>query len=117
MKVRIGFGFGVRTKLNDGGFAEVVDALEALQFDSLWLSERIGGEAPDPLVGMAYAAGRTTHLKFGMSVMVLPGNGKIVVGGQASGGFGLQAFNADGSPDTGFGGEFGAAPGTLAEPV
>ncbi len=79
MKVRIGFGFGVRTKLNDGGFAEVVDALEALQFDSLWLSERIGGEAPDPLVGMAYAAGRTTHLKFGMSVMVLPGRNPVVL--------------------------------------
>lgn len=79
MKVRIGFGFGVRTKLNDGGFAEVVDALEALQFDSLWLSERIGGEAPDPLVGMAFAAGRTTHLKFGMSVMVLPGRNPVVL--------------------------------------
>ena len=79
MKVRIGFGFGVRTKLNDGGFAEVVDALEALRFDSLWLSERIGGDAPDPLVGMAFAAGRTTRLKFGMSVMVLPGRNPVVL--------------------------------------
>ena len=48
-------------------------------FDSLWLSERIGGEAPDPLVGMAFAAGRTTKLKFGMSVMVLPGRNPIVL--------------------------------------
>ena len=31
------------------------DALERLHFDSLWLSERIGGPAPDPLVGMAFA--------------------------------------------------------------
>ena len=79
MKVRIGVGFGVRTKLNDGGFAEVVDALESLRFDSLWLSERIGGEAPDPLVAMAFAAGRTTKLKFGMSVMVLPGRNPVVL--------------------------------------
>ncbi len=79
MKVRIGFGLGVRTKLNDDGFTTVVDALERLNFDSLWLSERIGGDAPDPLVAMSFAAGRTTHLKFGMSVMVLPGRNPIVL--------------------------------------
>ena len=62
MKVRIGYGFGVRTKLNDDGFTKVVDTLERLRYDSLWLSERIGGEAPDPLVAMAFAAGRTTKL-------------------------------------------------------
>jgi probable F420-dependent oxidoreductase len=79
MKVRIGYGFGTRTNLNDDGFTTVVDTLERLRFDSLWLSERIGGEAPDPLVAMAFAAGRTTKLKFGMSVMVLPGRNPIVL--------------------------------------
>ncbi len=79
MKVRIGYGLGVRTKLNDGGFGQVVDALEALRFDSLWFSERIGGEAPDPLVAMAFAAGRTTRLKLGTSVMVLPGRNPVVL--------------------------------------
>ena len=79
MKVRIGMGLGVRTTLNDSGFGDVVDALEALHFDSLWLSERIGGEAPDPLVAMAFAAGRTRSLKFGMSVMVLPGRNPVVL--------------------------------------
>lgn len=79
MKVRIGYGFGVRTKLNDEGFATVVDTLERLRFDSLWLSERLGGEAPDPLVAMAFAAGRTQRLKFGMSVMVLPGRNPVVL--------------------------------------
>ena len=38
MKVRIGYGFGVRTNLNDDGFTTVVDALERLHFDSLWLN-------------------------------------------------------------------------------
>lgn len=98
MKVRIGYGFGVRTRLNDGGFATVVDALERLRFDSLWLSERIGGEAPDPLVAMAFAAGRTTKLKFGMSVMVLPGRNPVVLASELatldrmSGGRLLPAF-------------------------
>ena len=77
--VRIGYALGTRTRLNDDGFSTVVDSLERLGFDSLWLSERIGGDAPDPLVGMAFAAGRTTRLKFGMSVMVLPGRNPIVL--------------------------------------
>jgi len=79
VKVRIGYGFGVRTHLNDDGFATVIDALERLRFDSLWLSERLSGDAPDPLVALAFAAGRTTRLKFGMSVMVLPGRNPIVL--------------------------------------
>jgi probable F420-dependent oxidoreductase len=79
VKIRIGFGLGVNTRLNDDGFAHCVDALEALHFDSLWLSERIGGHAPDPVVGCAFAAGRTNRLKFGFSVLVLPGRNPVVV--------------------------------------
>lgn len=79
MKVRIGFGLGTRTRCNDEHFASAVDALERLRFDSLWLSERVGGEAPDPVVGMAFAAGRTTRLKFGTSVLVLPGRNPVLL--------------------------------------
>ncbi len=79
VKVRVGYGLGVRTKLNDTSFLDVVDTLEQLRFDSLWLSERIGGEAPDPLVAMSMAAARTKKLKIGMSVMVLPGRNPIVL--------------------------------------
>ncbi len=79
MKVRIGYGLGTRTNLHDETYGVVVDALESLGFDSLWLSEKISGEAPDPLVAMAYGAGRTTQLKFGMSVMVLPGRNPVVL--------------------------------------
>lgn len=79
MKIRIGYGLGVRTSLNDERFASVVDALENLRFDSLWLSERISGPAPDPLVAMSFAAGRTHKLKLGMSVMVLPGRNPVVL--------------------------------------
>ncbi len=78
-KVRIGYGLGTSTTLNGPSYATVVDSLEALGFDSLWLSERISGPAPDPLVAMAYGAGRTERLKFGMSVMVLPGRNPVVL--------------------------------------
>lgn len=73
MKVRVGFGLGTQTPLDAATFATVVDALETLRFDSLWLSERITGAAPDPLIGLAVAAGRTRRLKLGTSVLVLPG--------------------------------------------
>jgi probable F420-dependent oxidoreductase len=79
VKIRIGFGLGVRTLVNDERFGAAVDALERLRFDSLWVSERIGGESPDPVVAMAYAAGRTTKLKFGTAVMVLPGRNPVLV--------------------------------------
>lgn len=79
MKVRIGYGLGTSTPLHDPTYGVVVDALETLGFDSLWLSERISGAAPDPLVAMAYGAGRTTTLKFGTSVMVLPGRNPVVL--------------------------------------
>jgi probable F420-dependent oxidoreductase len=98
LKVRIGFGLGTRTNLHDETYGVVVDALEDHAFDSLWLSEKISGEAPDPLVAMAYGAGRTTKLKFGMSVMVLPGRNPVVLAkelatlGRMSGGRLLPAF-------------------------
>lgn len=80
MKVRIGFGLGTRTFTNNPEqFEPLVDALETLGFDSLWLSERLGGDCPDPTVGLAYAAGRTERIKFGMSVMVLPGRNLAVL--------------------------------------
>jgi probable F420-dependent oxidoreductase len=116
MKVRIGVGLGVRTTLHGPGFGDFVDTLERLRFDSLWLSERITGEAPDPVVGMSFAAGRTTRLKFGMSVLVLPGRNPVVLAKEMatlaimSGGRLLPAFGlgvADGMEHQAFGVERG----------
>lgn len=112
MSVRIGVGLGTRTQLNGPELGPVVDELERLQFDSLWLSERITGDAPDPIVAMAYAAGRTTHLKFGMSVLVLPGRNPVLLAKELatlavmSGGRLLPAFGlgvADGAEHQAFG--------------
>jgi probable F420-dependent oxidoreductase len=99
MKVRVGYGLGVRTPTVDGGrLADLVDALEDLRFDSLWLSERLGGDCPDPMVGLAFAAARSRRLKLGTSVQVLPGRNPFVVAKQwatldrLSGGRCLPAF-------------------------
>lgn len=80
MKIRIGYGLGTRTTANEGAvFGPFVDALEDLRFDSLWLSERLTAPAPDPLTALAFAAGRTTRLKLGTSVLVLPGRNPVVL--------------------------------------
>ncbi len=80
MKIRIGYGLGTNSLTNDEDrFGLFVDELERLRFDSLWVSERISGNSPDPVVAMAFCAARTKKLKFGMSVMVLPGRNPVLV--------------------------------------
>ena len=81
MKVRIGFGLGTAaaTAADAAAFGPLVDDLERLGFDSLWLSERLSGPAPDPLAALAFAAGRTTRLKLGTSVLVVPGRNPAVL--------------------------------------
>jgi probable F420-dependent oxidoreductase len=79
MKVRVGFGLGARTGVDDQDrYRLLVDELERLRFDSLWVSERIGAPGPDPLVAMSIAAARTERLKFGAAVMVLPGRNPVI---------------------------------------
>jgi probable F420-dependent oxidoreductase len=80
VKIRVGFGLGTRTGAGDAEvFRTIVDSLEELRFDSLWLSERVNAVAPDPLVGLAVAAGATRRLKLGTSVLVLPGRNPALV--------------------------------------
>lgn len=80
MKVRVGFGLGTRTTTNDAErFAALVDALEAHRFDSLWLSEKVTDDCPDPIVALSFAAARTTRLKLGTSVLVLPGRNPMLL--------------------------------------
>ncbi len=79
MKVRIGFGLGATNGLTGDGFTHVVDELERLRFDSLWLSERASAPGFDPMVAMTWAAARTKKLKVGASVMVLPGRNPVLL--------------------------------------
>lgn len=81
MKIRVGFGLGTTATAGMGAeaFWGVVDACEALRFDSIWFSERAGGDLPDPLAAMAATAGRTSRLKFGTSVLVVPGRNPVLL--------------------------------------
>ncbi len=80
MKVRIAYGLGADAASADAGrFGALLDGLEEVGFDSLWLSERLTGASPDPLIGLAVAAGRTERLKLGTSVLVLPGRNPVVL--------------------------------------
>ncbi|TAM67093.1 TIGR03854 family LLM class F420-dependent oxidoreductase [Mycobacterium sp.] len=80
MKVRFGVGLGADTAPNQ--LAAIVDHLEANGVDSLWFSELVYSPAVDPVVGMAYALARTTRLKVGTSVAVLPGRHPVLVAKQ-----------------------------------
>ena len=80
MKIRFGVGLGADTAPDqlDG----IVDHLESSGVDSLWFSELVYSPAVDPVVGMAYALARTSRLKVGTSVAVLPGRHPVLVAKQ-----------------------------------
>ena len=77
MKVRIGISLGPYA--TPEGLAAAVGPLEEAGVDSLWLSEVVYGDLVEPLVGMTYALARTSRLKVGTGVAVLPGRHPVLV--------------------------------------
>jgi probable F420-dependent oxidoreductase len=57
----------------------MVDQLEELRFDSLWLSDRASSASLDPMTALAFAAGRTRRLKLGTSALVVPGRNPVLL--------------------------------------
>jgi probable F420-dependent oxidoreductase len=82
MRVKIRFGVGLGLDSAPDQLAGIVDHLESSGVDSLWFSELVYAPAVDPTVGMAYALARTTRLKVGTSVAVLPGRHPVLVAKQ-----------------------------------
>ena len=82
MKIRIGTILGTDGGTDPGAFGDSVATMEALGFDSLWLAELTSRPTPDPIVGLTFAAARTTRLKLGTGVLVLPGRNPAVVAKQ-----------------------------------
>jgi probable F420-dependent oxidoreductase len=80
VKIRIGVSLG--TAGHPREFAEAVDRLEHLGIDSLWLSEVVFDPSVEPFVGMAYALSRTSRLKVGTGVAILPGRNPVLVAKQ-----------------------------------
>ena len=76
VKVRIGVGMGVASAGAAASFAELVDDLDELGFDSIWLPEVLTAPTLDPLVGLAFAAAHNPQLKLG-TTMLLPGRNLV----------------------------------------
>ena len=76
MAIRIGVGFGgwPFAARDPDLLWEYVDAAEALDIDSIWLSDRIVSStlSLEPLIALSFIAARTTRMKFGTSVLALP---------------------------------------------
>jgi probable F420-dependent oxidoreductase len=79
MKVRVGVSLGTT---GPSQFAAAVDLLEAAGVDSLWLPEVVYGPAVDPFTGIAFALARTSRLKAGSGISVLPGRHPVLVAKQ-----------------------------------
>ena len=80
MKVRIGVGTGPLDG-DPASFAGLVDDLDDLGFDSLWLPEVLTAPTLDPLAALAYAAAHNPRLKLG-TTMLLPGRNVLRVAKQ-----------------------------------
>lgn len=79
-KIRFGVGLGADTEPAE--FGALVDRLERAGIDSVWLSEHVYSSAVEPFIGMAHALSRTTRLKVGTAVAVLPGRQPALVAKQ-----------------------------------
>ncbi len=77
MKVRIGISLGPYA--TPEGLAAAVGPLETAGVDSLWLSEVVYGDLVEPLIGMTHVLARTSRLKVGTGVAVLPGRHPVLV--------------------------------------
>ncbi len=82
MKVRIGVSIAATESASGPAFAAGIDELEQRGVDSLWFSELVYSPLVDPFVGMAYSLARTTKLKVGTGVAVLPGRSPVLVAKQ-----------------------------------
>src|SRR5580693_4900747 len=80
MRVRIGMSLG--TAGGAGDFEAAVSLLEAVGVDSVWLPENVYGATVDPFTGMAFALAKTTRLKAGSGIAVLPGRHPVLVAKQ-----------------------------------
>jgi probable F420-dependent oxidoreductase len=80
MKVRIGVSLGPAG--TPEVFADAVDLLEEAGVDSLWLPEIVYSPLVEPFTGMAFALSRTSRLKAGSGISVLPGRHPVLVAKQ-----------------------------------
>jgi len=76
MKVRIGVAAGAGATNDPQGFLRLVDALDDLGYDSLWVPDVITADIFDPIAALSVAAGRSERLKVGTHLIV-PGRDPV----------------------------------------
>jgi len=83
MKVRIGIALGQwpSKEIQPDAILDLIDRFEALDVDSLWVSDRIVSSALtlEPITFLSYIAGRLQNMKLGTSTLVLPTRNPIVL--------------------------------------
>jgi len=80
--MRISIGVSLAGATGPGEFEAAVGLLEAAGVDSLWLPETVFGPAIEPFTGMTFALAKTTRLKAGSGISVLPGRHPVLVAKQ-----------------------------------
>ncbi|WIV55638.1 TIGR03854 family LLM class F420-dependent oxidoreductase [Amycolatopsis nalaikhensis] len=80
LKIRLGVAPAAGT--GPAEFAGLARRLEEAGVDSLWLSELVYSPEVDPMIGMAHALARTSRLKVGTGVAILPGRHPVLVAKQ-----------------------------------
>lgn len=76
MKVRIGVAAGPSVASDASQYLRLVDALDDLGFDSIWVPDVITSGVFDPVAALSVAAGRRERLKVG-SHMIVPGRDPV----------------------------------------
>ncbi|MGZ9143540.1 MAG: LLM class flavin-dependent oxidoreductase, partial [Candidatus Binatia bacterium] len=83
MKVRIGIQLGQwpSRDIQPEAVLDLVDYFEALDVDSIWVSDRLISAALtlEPITFLSYIAGRLRKMKFGTSTLVLPTRNPVVL--------------------------------------
>ncbi len=81
MKVRIGVAAGAGVASDPAEFLGLVDALDDLGYDSLWVPDVVAAPTLDPIVALSTAAGRRQRLKLGTH-LVIPGRDPVFLAKQ-----------------------------------
>lgn len=76
MKVRIGVAAGAGAVDDAASFVRLVDSLDDLGYDSIWVPDVITGQVFDPVAALSVAAGRRERLKLGTHLIV-PGRDPV----------------------------------------
>ena len=79
MKVR--FGYTIGPEVAPEHFPALIDDLERLGFDSVWVPESLQQGTLDPIVALTHAAARTSRLKLGTH-LILPGRHPVTLARQ-----------------------------------